>query len=90
MFDKVRTELVGEGLVAEARAVLVDMMVIMGSQVRPWMNGMYLVNCEQQEDSLPTGLEELFEESVASEEETMLQNILRKTWSLSLRLCYRC
>ena len=37
------------------------------------MNGRYLVNCEQQEDSLPTGLEELFEESVASEEETMLQ-----------------
>ena len=46
VFDKVRAELVGGGLVAEARAVLVDMMVIiMGRQVRPGVKGKYLVHC---------------------------------------------
>ena len=36
-FDKVRAELVVEGLIAEARAVLVDMLVIkgLGRQVMP-------------------------------------------------------
>jgi len=53
---------------------LVDIMVIMGRQVMPGMKGKYLVNCEQQEDSLSRGREELLEESVASEEETKLQN----------------
>ena len=40
VFDKVRAELVGYGLIAEARAVLVDMMSIMGRQVMPGEEGM--------------------------------------------------
>ena len=69
LFGKVKTELVGGGLVAETRAVLVDIIVIMGRQVMLKVKGKHIVSCEQQEDSLPRGRGELLEESVAREEE---------------------
>ena len=47
LFDKVKAELVSGGLVAETRAVLVDIMVIMGRQVMPGVKGKYIVSCEQ-------------------------------------------
>ena len=71
LFGKVKAELVGGGLVAETRAVLVDIMVIMGRQIIPGVKGKYIVSCE---DSLLRGREELLEESVASEEEPKLLN----------------
>ena len=62
-------KLVGGGLVAETRAVLVDIIVIMGRQVMLKVKGKHIVSCEQQVDSLPRGRGELLEERVASEEE---------------------
>ena len=47
LFDKIKAELVSGGLVAETRAVLVDIMVIMGRQVMPGVKGKYIVSCEQ-------------------------------------------
>ena len=69
LFGKVKAKLVGGGLVAETRAVLVDIIVTMGRQVMLKVKGKHIVSCEQQEDSLPRGQGELLEESVASEEE---------------------
>ena len=47
LFGKVKTELVGGGLVAETKAVLVDIIVIMGRQVMLKVKGKHIVSCEQ-------------------------------------------
>ena len=47
LFDKVKAELVSGGLVAETRAVLVDIMVIMGRQVMPGVKWKSILICEQ-------------------------------------------